>query len=74
QGEAERLPLTGEWEQTPDAISANGLVGTPDGKGLIVVSSTLGRLYHVDLRTGHATGVALRGAADVLNGDGLVRV
>ncbi|MGW7518537.1 SMP-30/gluconolactonase/LRE family protein [Streptomyces sp. NPDC054796] len=74
RGEAERLPLTGEWVQTPDVINANGLVGSPDGKGLIVVSSTSGSLYHVDLRTGHATGIALRGAADVLNGDGLVRV
>lgn len=73
-GEVRALPLTGEWVQTPDVFNANGIVDTPDGRGVIVVSSTPGRLYHVDLRTGHATEIALRGAADVVNGDGLARV
>ncbi|WP_405726791.1 superoxide dismutase [Streptomyces sp. NBC_01537] len=74
EGEIRALPLTGDWVQTPDAINANGIVGTPDGRGLIVVSSTPGRLYNVDLTTGYATGIALTGAADVAGGDGLVRI
>ncbi|MEO3851795.1 superoxide dismutase [Streptomyces sp. B8F3] len=73
-GEVRALPLTGDWVQTPHVYNANGIVDTPDGRGVIVVSSIPGRLYHVDVRTGHATEIALRGAADVLNGDGLARV
>ncbi|MEV7089494.1 superoxide dismutase [Streptomyces sp. NPDC093085] len=68
------LPLTGDWVQTPDVNNANGIVTAPGGRGLIVVSSQPGRLYHVDLTTGHATELALRGAADVANGDGLLRL
>ncbi|MEU5643036.1 SMP-30/gluconolactonase/LRE family protein [Streptomyces milbemycinicus] len=73
-GEVRRLPLTGDWVQTPNVNNANGIVGTPDGRGLIVVSSSPGRLYHVDLKSGHATEIALAGAADVANGDGLLRI
>lgn len=73
-GRIRRLPLTGEWVQTPDVNNANGIVATPDGRGLIVVSSTPGRLYHVDLRTGRATVIALNGAESVANGDGLLRI
>ncbi|WP_066955744.1 SMP-30/gluconolactonase/LRE family protein [Streptomyces lushanensis] len=73
-GEILSLPLSGDWVQTPDVNNANGIVGTPDGRGLVVVSSTPGKLYHVDLRTGRATEIALRGADNVANGDGLVRI
>ncbi|MEV7864591.1 superoxide dismutase [Streptomyces sp. NPDC088124] len=68
------LPLGGDWVQTPDVNNANGIVSAPGGRGLIVVSSQPGRLYHVDLKTGHATELALNGAADVSNGDGLLRL
>ncbi|MCT9144082.1 SMP-30/gluconolactonase/LRE family protein, partial [Streptomyces violarus] len=72
-GEVRALPLTGEWVQAPAGTnSANGLVATPDGRGLLVVNA--GRLYNVGIRTGHATRVALAGASDVTNGDGLVRL
>ncbi|MGY0060232.1 SMP-30/gluconolactonase/LRE family protein [Streptomyces sp. LZ34] len=73
-GAVRRLPLSGDWVQTPNVNNANGIVGTPDGRGLIVVSSSPGRLYHVDLKSGHATEIALAGAADVANGDGLLRI
>ncbi|MGW2325746.1 superoxide dismutase [Streptomyces sp. NPDC001700] len=73
-GEIRSLPLTGDWVQTPEVNNANGIVATPDGRGLIVVSSQPGRLYRVDLRTGYATGIALHGAGDVAGGDGLVRI
>ncbi|MGW6022166.1 SMP-30/gluconolactonase/LRE family protein [Streptomyces sp. NPDC055099] len=74
KGKVRALPLGGDWVQTPDVINANGIVGTPDGRGLIVVSSSPGKLYRVHLRTGHATEIALIGADNVVNGDGLLRV
>ncbi|MFI8187618.1 SMP-30/gluconolactonase/LRE family protein [Streptomyces sp. NPDC085946] len=74
RGTVRALPLTGDWEQLPDVNNANGVVGTPDGRGLIVVKSTPGELYRVDLRTGRATRIALSGAEDVVNGDGLLRL
>ncbi|MFD9429934.1 SMP-30/gluconolactonase/LRE family protein [Streptomyces sp. NPDC060002] len=73
-GEIRALPLTGDWVQLPDVNNANGIVGTPDGRGLIVVKSTPGELYNVNLRTGHATRITLVGASDVVNGDGLYRI
>ncbi|MFF3497976.1 superoxide dismutase [Streptomyces sp. NPDC003247] len=72
-GAVRALPLTGEWVQAPAGTnSANGLVATADGRGLIVVNA--GRLYRVSLRTGHATVITLTGAPDVTNGDGLLRI
>jgi sugar lactone lactonase YvrE len=71
-GNVRALPLSGDWVQTPDVNNANGIVGTPDGRALIVVS--VGRLYRVNLKTGQATVITLTGAPDVVNGDGLVRV
>lgn len=69
------IPLGGEWQQAPaGSISANGIETTPDGRALIVVNSPLGKLFRVDPKTGHATVITLRGAADVINGDGLLRV
>ncbi|MGW6305818.1 superoxide dismutase [Streptomyces niveus] len=68
------VPLGGEWEQAPTGISANGIETTPDGRALIIVNSPIGKLFRVDPKTGHATNITLKGAADVVNGDGLVRV
>lgn len=74
EGEIRALPLSGDWVQTPDVINANGIVGAPDGRSLIVVSSSPGKLYNVDLKSGYATEIALVGAADVAGGDGLLRI
>ncbi|WLW51131.1 SMP-30/gluconolactonase/LRE family protein [Streptomyces sp. YU58] len=68
------LPLTGDWVQLPDVNNGNGIVDTPDGRGLIVVKSTPGELYRVDPRTGHATRITLVGQDTVVNGDGLWRI
>ncbi|WP_461059278.1 SMP-30/gluconolactonase/LRE family protein [Streptomyces pseudoechinosporeus] len=73
-GEVRSLPLGGDWVQTPDVNNANGIVDTPDGRGLIVVKSTPGELYHVNIKTGAAKKITLSGQADVANGDGLVRI
>ncbi len=74
RGTVRTLPLTGDWVQLPDVNNANGVVGTPDGRALIVVKSTPGVLYKVNPRTGHATTITLVGAPDVANGDGLYRI
>ncbi|MDN3023557.1 superoxide dismutase [Streptomyces sp. S.PB5] len=73
-GAVRTLPLTGDWVQLPDVNNANGIVSAPDGRGLIVVKSTPGELYHVDPRTGAARRITLTGQADVANGDGLWRI
>lgn len=74
KGEIRTLPLTGDWVQLPDVNNANGIVGTPDGRGLIVVKSTPGELYNVNTRTGYATKITLVGQDTVVNGDGLWRI
>ncbi len=73
-GRVRALPLTGDWEQLPDVINANGVVSTPDGHQVIVVNGTSGELHRVSLRTGRTARIALSGAQDVVNGDGMVRV
>jgi sugar lactone lactonase YvrE len=70
---AQSVPLGGDWVQ-PDggALGANGITTTPDGRALLVVSTTPGELYRVDPRTGAASRVDL-GGASLVNGDGLLR-
>jgi hypothetical protein len=60
-----RLALTGS--QVVNA--GNGIVETPDGRALIVVSA--GQLFHVDRATGATTLVDLAGES-LPNGDGLL--
>jgi sugar lactone lactonase YvrE len=69
---ATRLPLTGDLAYTA-GTNANGIVTTPDRRGLIVVQSNAGRLFRVDPRTGVTTAVDL-GGETVANGDGLLRI
>jgi sugar lactone lactonase YvrE len=51
-------------------FNANGIEASANGKWLIVVNSTVGKLYRVDPATGEATEIDLAGAS-VSNGDGL---
>jgi DNA-binding beta-propeller fold protein YncE len=62
------LPLGGEWEQVA-GFNANGIAATPDGRTLIVVNSTTGKLFAVDAGTGFAR---LIDAPPVVNGDGIL--
>jgi sugar lactone lactonase YvrE len=64
------LPLTGDWEQTPE-FNANGIARTPDGRALLVVQSSTGYLFRVSPRTGVARRVDL-GDTLLTNGDGLL--
>lgn len=72
-GQVVTLPLTGEWDQVtaPGAFNANGIEATPDGKWLIVVNSTTGKLYRVNPDTGEAAVIDL-GGQSVSAGDGLL--
>ena len=52
-------------------INANGIVATPDGRWLLIVSSALGTIYRVDPQSGYAKTIDL-GDDDAAFGDGLV--
>jgi sugar lactone lactonase YvrE len=67
----EEIPLTGDYQFTPNAFNANGIAATPNGKTLIIVNSVDGVLYNVDPTTGVATRIDL-GGDTVLNGDGIL--
>jgi sugar lactone lactonase YvrE len=67
-----KLPLTGDWVQTPGVNNANGITTSPDGRSLLVVQSNTGFLFRVDPGTGRATRVDLGGTL-LTNGDGLLR-
>jgi sugar lactone lactonase YvrE len=71
QDQVIRLPLTGDLVYTT-GTNANGIVTTPDGRGLLVVQSNTGGLFRVDPRTGVTRAVDL-GGESLVNGDGLLR-
>jgi sugar lactone lactonase YvrE len=69
---ATRIPLTGDLVYTT-GTNANGIVTTPDRRGLLLVQSNTGKLFRVDPRTGVTTAVDL-GGETLINGDGLLRM
>ena len=69
-GDATEITLGGDWEQVANSFNANGIEATPDGRWLIVVNSTTGKLYRVDPQTGTAKEIDL-GGARVVEGDGV---
>jgi sugar lactone lactonase YvrE len=66
-----RLPLTGDFEQAPGEINANGITRTPDGRALLVVQSNTGKLFRVEPATGYARTVDL-GGYSLTRGDGML--
>ena len=61
------------FEMVP-GFNANGLVGDFDGKQLVIVNATSGKLFRVDTATGDASPLEIEGADPVFpfpNGDGL---
>lgn len=71
RGSVVRLPLTGDFEQVPGETNANGITRTPDGRGLLVVQSSTGKLFRVDPVTGH-TRTADLGGYSLTRGDGML--
>ncbi|MFI7597501.1 superoxide dismutase [Actinoplanes sp. NPDC049681] len=66
--QAVRVPITGAMLYTA-GINANGITATPDGRGLIVVQSSTGKLFKTSY-AGMTTEIDL-GGESVPNGDGL---
>lgn len=67
----QEIPLGGEFEFISGEFNANGIELTPDRRGLLIVSSVLGRLYRVDPQSGWTRQVHL-GDATLANGDGIL--
>lgn len=61
-GPAQSVPLAGDFVFVPQAMNANGIDATPDGRTLLLVNSATGALYTVDPGTGVAAAVDLGGA------------
>ena len=78
-GPAQTIPLGGDYlfvPLNPDnslALNGNGIEVTPDGKTLLLVNSTTGKLYRVDPATGVATEIPVAGDQfSLAGGDGLL--
>ena len=67
----QEIPLTGDYQFTPNAFNTNGIAATPNGKTLIIVNSNIGTLYNVDPDTGVARRIDL-GDDAVPFGDGIL--
>ena len=65
------------FEGTPaeygEGFNLNGIAATPDGRYLIVVNSTSGRLFRIKTGTKEVVGIDT-GDADLTNGDGLLLI
>ena len=68
--QVEAVALGGDFEQE-DGFNANGIDATPNGKELVIVNSTAGKLFRVDPDTGNATLIDL-GGDTVTSGDGIL--
>lgn len=67
-GKVTTVPLTGDLVYQT-GFNVNGIAGTPDGRGLIVVQSNTAKLFRVSF-TGVTSEIAL--ANPMVNGDGLL--
>lgn len=67
----QRIPLSGDLEFT-SGFNVNGIDTAPDGRGLIVVQTNLGKLFRVDPRSGVTHEIKLD--RPVTNGDGILRL
>ena len=71
-GDAQSIPLGGDYVHVGGgALNLNGIDATPNGKTLIAVQTTGGKLYRIDPNTGIAKLVDL-GGESVPNGDGIL--
>jgi len=65
------VALTGDYQHVPGAFNLNGIAATPNGKMLVVVQSTTGRLFTVT-PGGVTRAISLAGGESVPNGDGIL--
>ncbi len=65
------LDFGGTPAEYEEGFNLNGIAATPDGRFLITVNSTSGRLFRIDTRTKEVRGIDT-GGADLTAGDGLL--
>jgi hypothetical protein len=70
-GNAQTIPLGGDYVHVPGELNLNGIDATRNGKALVAVQTVNGRLYRINPRTGVARLISL-GGESVPNGDGIL--
>jgi sugar lactone lactonase YvrE len=70
-GNAQSIPLGGEYIHVAGQLNLNGIDATRNGKTLVAVQTAGGKLYRIDPHTGVAKLIDL-GGANVANGDGIL--
>ncbi len=70
QNAVETIPLSGDYKQEP-GFNVNGIDATPNGKTLVIVQSSTGKLFRVT-PDGLAKEIALEHGESVPNGDGIL--
>jgi hypothetical protein len=70
-GNAQTIPLGGDYVHVAGAFNLNGIDATRSGKSLVAVQSVNGRLYRINPGTGVARLISL-GGESVPNGDGIL--
>ena len=68
-GATSSIPITGDFVYGP-GFNANGIAATPNGKTLILVQSSTGKLFTADPETGETSEIAI--PSPVTNGDGIL--
>jgi sugar lactone lactonase YvrE len=71
QDEVRTLPLTGDFQFQQGSTNLNGIVAARDGRVLLSVQTSTGKLFRINPRTGATREVDL-GGASLTNGDGLL--
>jgi sugar lactone lactonase YvrE len=70
-GNAQTIPLGGQYVHVPGQLNLNGIDATRSGKALVAVQTFTGQLYRINPRTGFARLISL-GGESVPNGDGIL--
>jgi sugar lactone lactonase YvrE len=70
-GNAQTIPLSGDYVHVSGAFNLNGIDATPSGRTLVAVQTVNGRLYRINPATGFARLISL-GGESVPNGDGIL--
>jgi sugar lactone lactonase YvrE len=70
-GNAQTIPLGGDYVHVPGEFNLNGIDSTRNGKTLVAVQTVNGRLYRINPRTGVARLISL-GGDNVQFGDGIL--
>jgi len=69
--DAETIPLSGDFVFVQGQFNSNGIATTPNGKKLIIINSSTGKLYLVDKDSGEALQIDLGGEL-LTSGDGIL--